>query len=154
PLALDQAGAYIEETGCGLSGYQHRYQSRGAQLLRLRGGTTPDDHPEPVATTWSLSFERVKQVRPLAAEVLRFCAYLAPDAIPEELLVEALKVRSPASGRKGWFFRLLLKSRQRRKPLFPREVDEAIAALQAYSLIRRQDGLLHVHRLVQAVVRD
>ena len=37
PLALDQAGAYIEETQCGLSGYQRLYQTRRTELLRSRG---------------------------------------------------------------------------------------------------------------------
>jgi hypothetical protein len=50
PLALDQAGAYIEETGCSLHEYQQRYQTRAADLLRHRGGVV-EDHPESVATT-------------------------------------------------------------------------------------------------------
>jgi hypothetical protein len=37
PLALDQAGAYIEETGCGLSGYLELYRSHAPELLRRRG---------------------------------------------------------------------------------------------------------------------
>ena len=63
PLALDQAGAYIEETGCGLTGYLMRYQQRRTDLLEARGGYT-SDHPQPVATTWSLSFEKVEQRQP------------------------------------------------------------------------------------------
>jgi hypothetical protein len=81
PLALDQAGAYIEETGCSLADYQqHR-----AELLKERRGQVPD-HPESVATTWSLAFQRVEQAQPAAADLLRLCAFLAPEAIPEELL--------------------------------------------------------------------
>jgi hypothetical protein len=60
PLALDQAAAYIEETGCGLDGYLERYQTRRTRLLNLRGSAT-SDHPEAVATTWSLSFEKMQQ---------------------------------------------------------------------------------------------
>jgi hypothetical protein len=37
PLALDQAGAYIEETYCGLSGYLDLYRSHPRELLRHRG---------------------------------------------------------------------------------------------------------------------
>jgi hypothetical protein len=55
PLALDQAGAYIEETSCGLQGYLQLYQAQGTRLLKERGGLVTD-HPDPVATTWSLSF--------------------------------------------------------------------------------------------------
>ena len=38
PLALDQAGAYIEETACGLSGFLEIYESHQAQVLQERGG--------------------------------------------------------------------------------------------------------------------
>lgn len=37
PLALDQAGAYIEETGCSLSDYLLFYQIGRERLLRMRG---------------------------------------------------------------------------------------------------------------------
>jgi hypothetical protein len=87
PLALDQAGAFIEETGCSVSGYLDRYRQRQDLLLKRRGGTGKD-HPEPVATTWSLSIERVEKLDPLAAELLRCCAFLAPDAIPEQMILD------------------------------------------------------------------
>ncbi len=54
PLALDQAGAYIEETGCHLAKYLERYQSQRAKLLQRRDSNS--DYPASVATTWSLSF--------------------------------------------------------------------------------------------------
>ncbi len=85
PLALDQAGAYIEETGSALLRYLELYQTRRQALLKRRS-KLPTDHPEPVATTWSLSFQQVEQANPAAAELLRFCAFLHPDAIPEELI--------------------------------------------------------------------
>jgi hypothetical protein len=91
PLALDQAGAYIEETQCSLADYHQQYQTRRAELLAHRGQLI-DDHPEPVATTWSLSFAKVEAANATAAELLRACAFLAPDAIPEELLVEVLSL--------------------------------------------------------------
>jgi len=140
PLALDQAGAYIEETQCGLAGYGHLYQTRRAELLRNRGGVI-DDHPEPVATTWSLSFERVEQCNSAAADLLRLCAFLAPDAIPEELLNQGARklgdVLAPVAADAY-------------------QLNQAITALRAYSLISRdpQTQALTVHRLVQAVLRD
>src|SRR5205807_1677618 len=80
PLALDQAGAYIEETGCGLSHYLDLYQMQRQALLGRRS-KQPVEHPQPVATTWSLSFERIEQANPAATELLRCCAFLHPDAI-------------------------------------------------------------------------
>ena len=49
PLALDQAGAYIEETGCGLSGYLELYQSHALELLQCRGALRPT-----ILTRWPL----------------------------------------------------------------------------------------------------
>src|SRR6266702_4540028 len=60
PLALDQAGAYIEETGCGLSGYLELYRTQRIALLRERGSFS-FDHPESVATTFTLNFHRLVQ---------------------------------------------------------------------------------------------
>src|SRR5207248_6368340 len=85
PLALDQAGAYIEETGCSLHDYVQLYHQHRYSLLARRG-MQARNYPESVATTWSLSFERVEQTKPAAAELLRLCAFLAPDHIPLELL--------------------------------------------------------------------
>ncbi len=75
PLALDQAGAYIEETRCGLSQYLDLYGTRRKELL-LRRGRLPVDHPEPVAATWSLSFQQVEQWNRRARLLLIYYACL------------------------------------------------------------------------------
>jgi hypothetical protein len=36
-----------------------------------------------------LNFEHVEQTNPVAAELLRLCAFLEPETIPEELISEA-----------------------------------------------------------------
>src|SRR5258708_9702277 len=87
PLALDQVGAYVQETPCSLADYLKLYQTRGAELLKRRGEVVID-HPASVVTTWSISFEKVEQANAAAAALLRVCAFLHPDAIPEELFVE------------------------------------------------------------------
>ncbi len=140
PLALDQAGAYIEETQCRLTDYQSLYRTRRAKLLEMRGGLV-DDHPESVATTWSLSFQKVEQKNPAAAELLRFCAFLHPDAIPEELI-------STGAQHLGTSLQSVADD--------PIALNQAIAALNAYSLIRRDTAnkTLALHPLVQAVLVD
>src|SRR5207302_5358841 len=94
PLALDQAGAYMEETGCGLSGYVTLYQAQRSRLLKERGrlGT---DHPESVTITFSLALQKVEQANAAASELLQLCAFLAPDAIPEELLTAGKDALGP-----------------------------------------------------------
>ncbi len=140
PLALDQAGAYIEETQCGLARYLQLYRTRRAVLLQRRGGLALD-HPEPVATTWSLSFEKVEQQSPAAADLLLLCAFLHFDVIPEEIITEGAPHLGP------WL------SPVKEDPLL---FDQIIAILGAYSLIRREarSKTLSIHRLVQAVLRD
>ena len=141
PLALDQAGAYIEETQCSLASYLNQYRDHKRQntLLHRRGGTGKQ-HPEPVAATWSLSFEQVEKLNPIAADLLRFLAFLAPDAIPEQLVIDGASQLSPTL-----------------QPLADDEalLDEAVAALARYSLVRRKrdDSTLTVHRLVQTVLK-
>jgi tetratricopeptide (TPR) repeat protein len=136
PLALDQAGAYLEETGMDLAGYWQIYQQHRAELLRERRGLVTD-HPEPVATTWSLSFQRIKEKNPTAADLLRLFTYLAPDAIAEEILTEGAVVFGPVA-----------------VDVFL--LNQAIEALRAYSLVQRDPKrkTLSIHRLVQAVLKD
>jgi transcriptional regulator with XRE-family HTH domain len=56
PLALDQAGAYVEETGCNLSGYLELYRERRTDLLKRQSSVSPD-YPYTVVSTWSLSLQ-------------------------------------------------------------------------------------------------
>ena len=134
PLAIDQAGAYIEETETSLRRYIELYASRRTDLLNTRGGLV-SDHPS-VMATMSLSFEKVEQSNPVSAELLRFLAFLHPDAIPDELIeYGASQLDSPlqavASDSLG--------------------VNKAMGELLNYSLVRRNpDGAtLTIHRLVQ-----
>src|SRR5712692_1193736 len=138
PLAIDQAGAFIEETQCSVSDYLQRYLQRQAVLLKRRGGSGKD-HPEPVATTWSLSFERVDQLDPLAAELLRCCAFLAPDAIPEQMIIDGASELGT-----------LLQPIAENVLL----LDEALGTLLRFSLVqrRRDERTFFIHRLVQAVL--
>jgi tetratricopeptide (TPR) repeat protein len=141
PLALDQAGAYFKATGCGLASYQQIYQQHRSHLLRERRG---QDHPEPVATTWSLSFEQVEQKNPAAADLLRVCAFLAPDAIPETIITKGASHLGPYLASVGTDAYLL---------------NQPIEVLRAYSLIHREvsretGNMFSVHRLVQAVLQD
>src|SRR5579859_1006747 len=140
PLALDQAGAYLEATGMSLAQYQQVYQQHRQVLLRERRARV-NDHPEGVSTTWSLSFERVEEQQKAAAELLRLCAYLAPDAIPESIITQG----APHLG-----------AVLAEVSADPFRLSQAIEALRAYSLIQRdpRTQTLSVHRLIQAVLHD
>lgn len=140
PLALDQAGAYIEETDCTLLEYLELYQAHRLELLQERGELAAG-HPESVVTTFSLTFEKVKQTSPAAAELLRLCAFLYPDDIPEEIVTEGATDLGPIL-----------------RPVAANslQLKKAISKLRKYSLVRRDPDAktLSIHRLVQAVLKD
>ncbi len=141
PLALDQVAAYIEEHQCRFADYLSLYQTRREDLLKRRGALSRRDYPKSVATTWSLSFEQVERTDPGAANLLRLCAFLHPDAIPEAMLLEAAAALDP-----------LLQAIAADQLRF----DEMVGALRQYSLVRRnpETKTLTIHRLVQTVLKD
>ena len=87
PLAIEQAGAYIAQTGCGLAHYLNLYQQHRPELLKWRR-RIPSDYSKTVASTWALSFEQVEARNPAAADLLRLCAFLDPDTIAEDLVTQ------------------------------------------------------------------
>jgi serine/threonine protein kinase len=140
PLALDQAGAYIEETGCGLSNYLCRYHAGRTKLLGMRGGFD-FDHSASVTATFSSSFEKIEKISPAALELLRFCAFLHPDAIPEELIINGAAELGPTL-----------------QPLATDSIllDEVLGLLRRFSLVSRDSSTntISVNCLVQAVLQD
>jgi len=140
PLALDQVSAYLSETPTSLSEYLQLYQSRRSALLNRRGeGVT--DHPQAVSTTLSLAFDKVVHSNAAAAELLRLCAFLHADAIPEAFLST------------GYHF---LGERLGPVVADPLLLHEAIRCLYGYSLLSRnvQEQTLSIHRLVQTVIQE
>jgi len=88
-----------------------------------------------------LSFEKIQQANPAAADLLTVCSFLAPDAIPEELLTRS------ASGL-GPHLQSIAPD--------PFQFNAALKELQAYSLIHRnaETKMLFMHRLVQTVLKQ
>ena len=137
PLALEQAGAYMEATGRPLSEYLEMF--RASQLKILKRYPPATDYEETVATTWELSFQGARAASPASAGLLRLCAFLAPDDIPKDLLGQGSEHLPKA-------LRGVVSD--------PEAFDEAIAARRRYSLVEAAGDSLSVHRLVQAVVRE
>jgi hypothetical protein len=139
PLALDQAGAYIEETGCGLATYLDLYRTDREKLLGRRG-LRQLDHPESVAATWRQAFLNVEQSDPAAADLLRLCAFLAPDPIPETILTRGAPALGPALG----------------PVVNSLAFNFTLDVVRRHSLLYRDPDTrtLTIHRLVQAVLKD
>jgi hypothetical protein len=137
PLALDQAGAFIEETPSSLTEYLTLYRREKGKLLGERGSL--GDHPS-VAVTFSLAFAQVTGNSAAAADLIRVCAFLAADAIPEEVFTEggaALGDTLGGAAGSSLEFAKVLKEAGR------------------FSLVDRdaQSKTLDIHRLAQVVIQ-
>jgi len=140
PLALDQAGAYIKAEACSLQDYLSLYRTRRQNLLQSRKNLD-QQYPYSVATTWNISFGKVQSANPAAAELLNFCAFLAPDAIPETIIIKGAPYLGDVLGQVA---------------TNPVELDLICGEVLKYSLIQREGDTktLTIHRLVQAVLQD
>jgi tetratricopeptide (TPR) repeat protein len=139
PLALDQAGAFIEEMSSSPAEYLELYRLEGEKLRRERGGLSADHAP--VTITFSLAFQKVEEASAAAADMIRACAFLAPDAIPEELFISgASQLGENLASASGGGVTLV----------------KIIGEAGRFSLIRRnaKNGTTEIHRLVQQVVKD
>ncbi|GCE51295.1 DNA-binding XRE family transcriptional regulator [Thermosporothrix hazakensis] len=140
PLALDQAGAYIEETNCSLPEYQRLFHSHTLSLLSERAIYA--SHPHSIVKTLMLSFSQLQQREPSALLILSACAFLAPEAIPEAIFTGAPAsvlgetLASIATDAFHW--------------------NRGLRALQHFSLVKRngQQRLLSLHRLVQLIFKE
>jgi tetratricopeptide (TPR) repeat protein len=138
PLALDQAGAYIEEKGCSLATYLTLYREQQVTLLSERGRLA-DDHHESVMHTLMLAIKEVAAKNAANLELLRLLAFLHPDAIPEGMLTNGAQELS--------------------EPLRTLVTDtlafyQALDDLRSYSLIQKgaDRSILVIHRIVQDVL--
>ena len=136
PLALEQAGAYMEERAISLADYLKLFQERRAEVLD-RG--KPIAYPKTIATTWDISLQAIREDLPEAVDLLKLLAFLSPDDIPRSLLREG-------AGDLPEPLKFVLQDSIK--------LNDAVAALRRYSLIDIADDRLSIHRLVQAVTFD
>ncbi len=141
PLALEQAAAYVEDTGTAFRTYLSGFRRRRLKLLGEE--TAPDEH-SPVATTWEMNFDEIEKTSAASADLLRVCAFLAPDRIPEELIVAG----APELG--STLATALANAAEDELCL-----DELLRPLRRFSLIQRdvEARTLGIHRLVQEAVK-
>jgi tetratricopeptide (TPR) repeat protein len=136
PLAIIQASAYIKANGVSIADYLSLLAEQDESTIELLSEDFEDDGryeniKNPVATTWLISFERIQQRDPLAADYLSFMACIEPKEIPRTLLPEG--------------------------PSRKKEMD-ALGTLDAYSFITRReagvDQVFDLHHLVHLATRN
>ena len=126
-LALEQAGAYIARLAISFARYRQSWHENWPKVA----GWTDEKitkYPRSVAVTWQTS---VDQVGDPARRLLERLAWFAPEPVPDFML------DVPLPG------------------VAAEDLDEALADLSSYSLVRRHPGRqeFSVHRLVQDVTR-
>jgi Tetratricopeptide repeat/NB-ARC domain len=123
PLAIEQAGAYLAQTGATPRQYLDLLARYPAAMYQAaaEGG----DAARTIARIWHVTLDGLAG-DPLAGQVLRILAWYAPDAIPRALLDGLAD---------------------------PPEVLRAVGRLAAYNMLTAGPGTLAMHRLVQAVTR-
>lgn len=92
PLALEQAASYLEETGASLADYRGLLAGIDTEGLILDEGRAATGYERSLVTTLSLTFERLS---PAAQQLLRLCAFAAPEPLPERFFREAARVLPP-----------------------------------------------------------
>lgn len=152
PLALEQAASYLEETGATVADYRALIGRIDTEGLILGEGRAATGYERSVAATLSLAFGRLS---PAAAQLLRLCAYAAPEPFPERFFREAARHLSPALAK---------------AVADPITWDRVVRELRCYSLAERigvpaLDGeseqvagrteqALSLHRLTQQITRS
>ncbi len=141
PLALEQAGAFVLEKDQRFASYLADYRQHGLELLN-RGRPVVEGHPDPVATTWLMNVQAVEASAPASADLLRGCAFLAPNEVPEEILTLGGAELGPVIAGVMAADSAMV-------------AGEILGPLVRYSLIQRdhQRATWSVHRLVQEVVK-
>ncbi len=122
PLALEQAGAFIKSKNINISEYINDFKEKNTTIFK-------EDKVQPcntnIATTWQISFEKIKIEKPESIDFLNIIAFLSSDNINTI-----------------WF-----------KDNFT-NIDDIINILKRFSLIKQSTHNISIHRLVQMVIKD
>jgi len=139
PLALDQAAAFMAETQSSIEGYLSLYGRERVELLSHQGELR-QSHPS-VTVTFLLAFNKVAEANPAAADLLRVCAFLEADSIPEEIFSEG-------AGELGEALEAIAET--------PLTLTKAIGDAGRFSLLERnpETKTMNLHRLAQETLRD
>ncbi|MEU4893942.1 FxSxx-COOH system tetratricopeptide repeat protein [Streptomyces sp. NPDC044780] len=144
PLAIEQAAAWLTETGMPVDEYLQVFEDERADVSTRRSellaAGVPVDYPEPVAAAWNMSLRRLAETHPGALQFLQMCSFFAPEPISRRLFsgVRGVSLSPELSG--------VLQD--------PIKLGHAIREINRYALIKinHRSNTIEMHRLVQAVL--
>jgi CO dehydrogenase nickel-insertion accessory protein CooC1 len=137
PLAVEQAGAWLEQTGMPARAYIEQLATESTRILSLN---QPPDYPMPVVATWNLSFDQLRS--PAAVRLLQILAFCSPGPISMDLLYSDEMNESLLPYDETLSEKLML--------------GRVVRDVSRFALIKVDQGSnsLQIHRLVQAVIRS
>ncbi|WP_067171615.1 FxSxx-COOH system tetratricopeptide repeat protein [Microtetraspora niveoalba] len=139
PLAVEQAAAWLGETGMSAGEYISQLETQTAEILSTN---PPPGYPQPVAATWNISLTQLRERSPAAVRMLQLCAFFSPDPISmfllysDEMMRSLLPYDDTLRGEKLMLGRLI------------REISRF-----ALAKIDQGSNTIQIHRLVQAVIK-
>ncbi|GAA3097157.1 FxSxx-COOH system tetratricopeptide repeat protein [Streptosporangium carneum] len=139
PLAVEQAAAWLAETGMPAATFLEQLETETARVLSLK---QPADYPHPVAVTWNLSLGQLQESSPASVRLLQLCAFFAPEPISMQLLYSDEMMEA-----------LLPYDDTLREKLVLGRVIQQIGRF-ALAKVDQGNNTIQVHRLVQAVIRS
>jgi hypothetical protein len=139
PLAIEQAAAWLSETGIPAALYIERLETEVSSALGLNN---PSGYWMPLVATWNFSFNRLRERAPAAIWLLQILAFCSPEPISMTLLYGDEMIAS-----------LLPFDEALRDKLMLGQVIREITHL-ALVRVDQAKRTLQIHRLVQAVIRS
>ncbi|WP_198653840.1 FxSxx-COOH system tetratricopeptide repeat protein [Actinocorallia populi] len=156
PLAIDQAGAYLAQTRLTPAAYLALLTEQPQVMYDRAARGAPAERT--IARIWRITLDSLSAASPLAADLLRILAWLAPEDVPRSLLEELTRpLLTIGAPRRRWRRRGRTADAAGWSPSRPftdtANLTEALGLLAAYNMITLTQDTITVHRLVQAVAR-
>ena len=75
-MAINQAGSYVRKTGTNLPEYIELYSQAWARLMRKQHRFALSEDKSSILTTWTLSYNSLREQNKNAANLLKLWAFL------------------------------------------------------------------------------
>lgn len=139
PLAISQACAYIRENDLTIDVYLKHFEEIAGTLLADDTLPPPDKH-QPLYISWDMNMQSIRAQSDAGIELLYFIAHLAADGIPYSLLRTMLETTGFDTHHNNAQLNVKL--------------DTLLSLLSRFSLIKREDESISMHRVLQQIIRE
>ncbi|MFD0689354.1 FxSxx-COOH system tetratricopeptide repeat protein [Actinomadura fibrosa] len=133
PLALVQAANFLDESGTSAQDYLALLKGHAQELMDSGRSAS---YPSTFAAAMAISCDDLEAADPLAAEMLKLCSFMAPEAIPIEVLTGRVSPSDEGDGVPD-----------------PVAARRSLGRITEYGLARIERDGLRVHRLTSSFIR-